>query len=92
MPQLSMHSPVGDLTLSEENGALVAIDWGWSPVQSEMALLKRAKDQLDQYFDGMRHDFDLPLAAAGTAFQTRVWKAIPRNRFRAARRRPGLRP
>jgi methylated-DNA-[protein]-cysteine S-methyltransferase len=76
MPQLSMHSPIGDLTLSEEDGVLVAVDWGWSPMQHETPLLRRAKDQLDEYFDGTRSRFDLPLAPAGTPFQKRVWKAI----------------
>jgi methylated-DNA-[protein]-cysteine S-methyltransferase len=76
MPQLSMHSPVGDLTLSEEDGALVAIDWGWSPVQAETPLLRRAKAQLEEYFDGTRHAFDLPLEPAGTTFQKSVWRAM----------------
>ena len=28
VPQLSLHTPVGDLTISEEDGAIVAVDWG----------------------------------------------------------------
>ena len=28
MPQLSLHTPLGDLTVSEEDGAIVALDWG----------------------------------------------------------------
>ena len=76
MPQLSMHSPVGDLTLTEEGDALVAIDWGWSPIQAETPLLHRAKAQLEEYFDGTRRSFDLPLAPAGTAFQKSVWRAM----------------
>ena len=38
--------------------------------------------QLDQYFDGSRTAFDLPLAPAGTPFQRRVWDErarIPRG-------------
>ena len=76
MPQLSMHSPVGDLTLTEEDGALVAIDWGWSPIQAETPLLHRAKAQLEEYFDGTRRSFDLLLAPAGTAFQKSVWRTM----------------
>jgi methylated-DNA-[protein]-cysteine S-methyltransferase len=34
--------------------------------------------QLDEYFAGSRHSFDLPLAPAGTAFQSRVWDALAR--------------
>ncbi len=73
MPQMSMHSPIGDLTVSSEDGVLVALDWGWARDQSSDDLLGRAKSQLEAYFDGKSETFDLPLAPAGTAFQQRVW-------------------
>jgi methylated-DNA-[protein]-cysteine S-methyltransferase len=76
MPQLSMHSPLGDITVSEEDGVIVSVDWGWSSLQQETPLLRRACSQLEEYFDGTRRDFDLPLAPEGTAFQKRVWKAM----------------
>ena len=76
MPQLSLHSPVGDLTLSEEAGAIVAIDWGWARDQAETELLRRGKDQLERYFDGDGRPFELPLAPAGTPFQQAVWRAM----------------
>lgn len=81
MPQCSLHSPVGDLTLFEDDGALVALDWGWVEEQGETPLLAEARRQLDAYFAGDRTDFDLPLSpVGGTAFQNRVWqimRAIP---------------
>jgi len=70
---MSMHSPIGDLTISSEDGVLVALDWGWARDQSSDDLLGRAKSQLETYFDGKSETFDLPLAPAGTAFQQRVW-------------------
>ncbi len=76
MPQLSLHSPFGDLTVSEENGAIVAVDWGWGRDQTETPLLLRARAELFDYFDGARRDFDLPLAPAGSPFRTRVWAAL----------------
>lgn len=42
----------------------------------ETPLLKKAAAQLTEYFDGMRREFDLPLAIEGTEFQTAVWKAL----------------
>ena len=78
MPQLSLHSPVGDLTISEEEGAIVALDWGWGRDQTETPLLLRARAQLDEYFDGARTGFDLPLAPAGSDYQRRVWAALCR--------------
>ncbi len=81
MPQLSLHSPVGDLTLHEEGGALVALDWGWVPDQSPTALLTRARAQLDAYFDGALPVFDLPLRPEGTVFQREVWKELLKIRY-----------
>jgi len=78
MPQLSLHSPVGDITVSEEEGAIVAIDWGWGRDQAETPLLRRARRELLAYFDGKRTEFDLPLAPAGTPYQRRVWEALRR--------------
>lgn len=76
MPQLSFHTPLGDLTLSEEGGAIVALDWGRGRDQEETPLLRRARDQLQDYFDGVRTGFDLPLAPHGTDFQQKVWAAL----------------
>jgi methylated-DNA-[protein]-cysteine S-methyltransferase len=74
--QLSLHSPVGDLTISQDGGAIVAIDWGWVEVQTETPVLAAARQQLHDYFDGKRTAFDLALAPAGTAYQRRVWAAL----------------
>jgi methylated-DNA-[protein]-cysteine S-methyltransferase len=71
-----MHSPVGDVTLFEQDGAIVALDWGWAGDQQETPLLLRARDQLDAYFDGTLRRFDLPLAPAGTPYRQRVWRAL----------------
>jgi methylated-DNA-[protein]-cysteine S-methyltransferase len=76
MPQLSLHTPLGEVTISEENGAIVALDWGRGRDQDATPLLRQARDQLQDYFDGKRLSFDLPLAPEGSAFQKRVWAAL----------------
>lgn len=76
MPYLSCSSPLGDLTLFEEDGAIVALDWGSAEGGAETPLLKKAVDQLEAYFDGSRESFDLPLNPFGTAFQKKLWKAL----------------
>lgn len=76
MPQLSLHTPVGDITVSEDDGAIVSLDWGWGRDQTETPLLVRARTQLHEYFDGERRDFDLPLAPVGTSYRQSVWKAL----------------
>jgi methylated-DNA-[protein]-cysteine S-methyltransferase len=39
-------------------------------------LLRRAARELSEYFQGLRREFDLPLAPAGTPFQQKVWAAL----------------
>jgi methylated-DNA-[protein]-cysteine S-methyltransferase len=78
VPQLSLHTPVGDLTVSEADGRIVAIDWGWGRDQTETPLLTRARARLDAYFDGEPVTFDLPLAPDGTPYRQRVWAALCR--------------
>lgn len=76
MPQLSLHTPLGEVTISEDGGAIVALDWGRGRDQEATPLLRKARDQLQEYFDGKRLRFDLPLAPEGSAFQKRVWAAL----------------
>ena len=76
MPQLSLHSPIGDLTVSEESGEIVALDWGWGRDQTATPLLLRAKSALQNYFDGAPLPGDLPLQPHGSAYRQRVWQAL----------------
>ncbi|MCA3308594.1 MAG: methylated-DNA--[protein]-cysteine S-methyltransferase [Roseomonas sp.] len=76
MPQLSLHTPLGEVTISEDGGAIVALDWGRGRDQEATPLLREACDQLQDYFDGKRMSFNLPLAPEGSAFQKRVWAAL----------------
>jgi methylated-DNA-[protein]-cysteine S-methyltransferase len=76
MPQLSLLTPLGPLTLSEEDGAIVALDWGRGRDQEETPGLRAAADQLQDYFDSRRVSFDLPLAPFGSPFRQRVWAAL----------------
>ena len=76
MPHSSLHSPIGDITLFEEDGALVSVDWGWVDEQHQTPLLREARRQLNEYFDGKRRNFDLPVVLSGTDYQKRVWQAL----------------
>lgn len=65
----------------EENGEAIThlyfneeIDGDFNII--ETPLLKKAGEQLQQYFNGNRKFFDLPLAPKGTEFQQKVWKAL----------------
>jgi methylated-DNA-[protein]-cysteine S-methyltransferase len=76
VPQLSLHTPVGDITVFEEDGAIVSLDWGWVSHQDSSSILMRATAQLQAYFDGNLESFDLPLAPRGTAYRRAVWQAL----------------
>ena len=78
MPQISLHSPLGDLSVSAEDDKIVALDWGWGRDQTPTPLLKEALRQLNAYFDGKLHAFDLPLDPFGTAFEKGVWRQMCR--------------
>jgi methylated-DNA-[protein]-cysteine S-methyltransferase len=76
-----MESPVGMLRLVGDGQALTSLmfDPPDAPVgerDDEDPVLVEARTQLEAYFAGDRKDFDLPLAAAGTPFQQRVWAAL----------------
>ena len=83
MPRLSFRSCLGDLTISEEGGALVAIDWGWRSEQNPSPLVNEARQQIEDFLESRRRNFDLPLNPAGTDFQKRVYAAIQRIPFGA---------
>lgn len=92
----TMNSPIGELTLLANDDGLVAIDWSDDTGHhtavpdghdvddvsaNDHSVLRQAADQLDQYFEGERTRFDLPLAASGTAFQHQAWEALVRIPF-----------
>jgi methylated-DNA-[protein]-cysteine S-methyltransferase len=74
-PQLSLHSPIGDLTVFEAFGEIVALESGWGADPSENPILLRAKSALQDYFDGAPLA-NLPLRPQGSAYRQRVWQAL----------------
>ncbi len=86
-----LDTPVGRLLLTTDGAALTGIwferhrdgDDARPSAASRTAardddhpVLVAARTQLGEYFARERRVFDLPLAPAGTAFQTRVWNAL----------------
>jgi len=71
-----MHTPVGDVIVTEQDGAITAVGWGRVKQQDETPLLLQAREQLEEYFAGTRRDFDLPLRPAGSEFQQAVWRVM----------------
>ncbi|WP_189935994.1 methylated-DNA--[protein]-cysteine S-methyltransferase [Streptomyces sulfonofaciens] len=77
-------SPVGDLTVVAQDGALVGLYFeGHRRGPSADVLGTRTgegfeavRQQLAEYFAGHRRQFDLPLAPRGNDFQRRVWELL----------------
>lgn len=74
-------SPIGLLHVTADDDAVVAVWFDGQPptgaeVQGAHPVLDAAAAQLDEYFAGVRTEFDLPLAPAGTPFQLTAWDAL----------------
>ena len=80
MNAVEMKSPIGTLTLVEDEGALVGLYMeSYKPPPSERRdspLLKAVRGQLREYFAGRRDAFDFPMRLEGTPFQRSVWRAL----------------
>ena len=85
MPEITLQSPVGPITLSETDGHITELHWRGAARSGETSLLREARRQLAAYFAGKLHAFDLPLALAGSPFQLRVWQAMQRIPYGATR-------
>jgi methylated-DNA-[protein]-cysteine S-methyltransferase len=77
MPKIIYHSPLGPLLIEETGGAITAL--GLSDEKKDLEtspLLEKAIQELDEYFQGKRQDFDLPVRFQGTEFQDLVWREL----------------
>lgn len=82
---LTMDSPLGAMRLAASGDKLAGI---WFPQHARTPDLDTAANgarhpvlvatrrQLQEWFDGERRTFDLPLVTSGTPFQRRVWAAL----------------
>ena len=74
-----METPIGALTLVEEDGALAEVRFGKRCDDGEISdtpLLQQAVRELGEYFSGQRKAFTVPLAPKGTPFQQKCWQAL----------------
>ena len=87
-----LDSPLGPLTVVVEDDHLVGLyveqglakalersaTLGTPSEPEDVPMLRAVAEQLTAYFRGELTAFDLPVAMAGTPFQTRVWEALQR--------------
>ena len=81
-----VESPLGPLVLAATDAGLAGLwfddqkhlpAWAGWPDRDDDPVLQQAVAQLQEYFDGTRTAFDLPLdLRGGTPFQQSVWQAL----------------
>lgn len=76
MPSVTIASPLGPVSITEEGERLVLIRFAATADDGTSALLTAAADQMRAYFSGSLHAFDLPLADAASPFQARLRDAM----------------
>jgi methylated-DNA-[protein]-cysteine S-methyltransferase len=79
-------SPIGTIrVIADESGIkrIEIFDDQWeeyltnnSEIVEDQELCGEALRQLDEYFNGKRKQFDLPLSIEGTDFRKKVWQAL----------------
>ncbi|HEX9165343.1 MAG TPA: methylated-DNA--[protein]-cysteine S-methyltransferase [Gemmatimonadales bacterium] len=80
----TMTSPIGTLLLTGTREGLTGVymETGGAASAAVMSAVRdttgfaEAKRQLQEYFEGTRRAFDLPLQPEGTPFQVMVWDAL----------------
>jgi O-6-methylguanine DNA methyltransferase len=89
-----IETPIGRMTLGTTDSHVVLADFTRRPMMAaQLASVRRRigpmragsnrlsehlEAQLDEYFDGERAEFDLPLDTPGSAFQEQVWSELRR--------------
>lgn len=85
---VEIESPIGQLTITTDGAAVTGLymeSHRHGPVNrdrwtfdshDEQRALRLARVQLNEYFEGRRIKFELPLGAVGTAVQKNVWSAL----------------
>jgi methylated-DNA-[protein]-cysteine S-methyltransferase len=88
--QWLMKSKFGSLYLVASEKGLQALLWKRHPAKMlqnlkgsspEVIILSQAVKQLEEYFDGKRTQFDIPLDVEGTDFQKQVWFCLQKIPF-----------
>lgn len=70
--------PFGQLEIGYQDGAVTLLKRTEEPARSEgrTELTDRVFQQVSEYLDGRRREFDFPYRLQGTEFQRKVWRAL----------------
>ena len=74
---------IGNIVITEENEKIIGIEFEESSLKIEeeiqikqTALIKRTYQQIKEYLEGNRKQFDIPINLKGTTFRLKVWNAL----------------
>ena len=81
---MQLETPIGPLTVTATKKAVTAIRFGTEVPEGSARctsaeatpLLRKAAEEIGEYFAGSRRKFTLPLAPDGSPFQPKVWEAL----------------
>jgi methylated-DNA-[protein]-cysteine S-methyltransferase len=80
-----LESPIGTIEIVADEEAVLSVSFSdnmiTAPKHTENFISKHCKQQLQEYFFGDRHTFEVPLRFAGTSFQQRVWTQLQKIPF-----------
>ena len=81
MYKKSIQFPIGTIVIVEDRGKIIKIDKEEHNIcndieEKDTEILLKAEKQLNEYFQGKRFQFDLPLNPVGTDFMKNVWKVL----------------
>lgn len=85
-------SPIGKLHMVASDKALLVLsfDSNWGDQKKRLktkmlgesnSIIEKTKRQLQEYVDGKRKTFDIPLSVKGTDFQVDAWNALQKIPF-----------
>lgn len=71
---------IGELTVLENDGKITDLHFGKVSIlgmtEKKTELISEVENQINEYYQGKREAFDLPLRIEGTDFQKKVWAAL----------------
>ncbi len=69
-------SPLAPMVIIADDEALLSLEFGSTEARDRNPIIDRVRIQLDEYWEGRRTEFSVPLNAVGTPFQMSVWQAL----------------
>ena len=71
---------IGELTVLENDGRITNLHFGTVSIlgmkEMKTPVIEEVEKQINEYYQGKRQDYELPLHLEGTPFQMKVWEAL----------------